>query len=295
MALVTVTHNSEHELATLLRSARRHLPGAHVVVVDSGSSDGSAELARREGATVVELPNVGFGRATNAGVARASEPVCVLLNPDVELVDDSLAVLARDLLEAHGERILAPRVLSPDGSTQDTAQLDPRSPLLTLAAVVPPALLPARLRARINPWRSERPRPVGWAVGCCIVARTEVLRRLGPFDERIFLYAEDLELGLRAAEQGVETWFRPDARVIHLDAHSSDRVFAGEPVDLLARQRRAVIGELRGPAAARRDHWVQLVTHADRIALKTLGRRSTRRERRLLAAQWRARHGDPRL
>ena len=74
----------------------------------------------------------------------------------------------------------------------------------------------------------------------------------GPFDERIFLFAEDLELGMRAAEDGVATWFRPDARVLHLDAHSSVPAFAGEPVDLLARRRRAVIGELRGqpPLAA---------------------------------------------
>ncbi len=63
LTLVTVTHNSEAELDRLLASAERHLPGAPVVVVDSGSSDGGAELAARRGARVLELDNVGYGRA----------------------------------------------------------------------------------------------------------------------------------------------------------------------------------------------------------------------------------------
>ena len=217
MALVTVTHNSREAVAQLLRSASRHLPGAHVIVVDAGSSDGSAQAVRAGAprATVVELgENVGFGRASNVGVALAEEPVCVLINPDVELVDDSLAALAADLLVPETpDRILAPLVLSPDGSRQDTGQLDPRSPLLLVKALIPPAALPGPLRTALDPWRAHGSRRVGWAVGACLVARTETLERLGPFDERIFLFAEDLDLGLRASAQGVETVFRPDARV----------------------------------------------------------------------------------
>lgn len=53
--------------------------------------------------------------------------------------------------------------------------------------------------------RSNRPRRVGWAIGCCIVARTETLRRLGPFDDETFLFAEDMDLGLRARAAGIET------------------------------------------------------------------------------------------
>jgi N-acetylglucosaminyl-diphospho-decaprenol L-rhamnosyltransferase len=298
LALVTVPHNSRREVVRLLRSVQRHLPGASVMVVDSGSQDGSADAVRAAApeATVVELgENVGFGRASNVGVARVQEPVCALVNPDVELIDDSLASLAEELRGKGRERILAPRVLSRDGTLQDTAHLDPGASLMILRTLVPPAALPGPLRRLVDPWRSDRARTAGWAAGCCLVARTTTLRRLGPFDERIFLFGEDLELGLRAAEEGVETWFRPDARVLHLDAHSTARAFGGEPFDLLARQRRAVIGERRGPAAAGRDHWTWLVTYADRILLKAITRRSTARERRQLAAQWRARRAPARL
>jgi N-acetylglucosaminyl-diphospho-decaprenol L-rhamnosyltransferase len=299
MALVTVTHNSSADVARLLRSVRRHLPGAAVVVVDSGSSDSSCEAARTvmPQATVIELgENAGFGKASNEGVRRVSEPVCVLINPDAELLDDSVASLADELrVQESAERIFAPLVLSPDGSRQATAQLDPASPLLRLRALVPPAAIPGRLRTLVDPWRSNAPRRVDWAVACCLVARTETLRRLGPFDERIFLFSEDLDLGLRAAAADIETWFCPSARVLHLDAQSTTRVFGGEPFDLLARQRRAVVGERRGERAARRDHWIWLATYANRLALKALSRRPTARERRQLAAQWRARKAPARL
>ena len=126
--------------------------------------------------------------------------------------------------------------------------------------------------------------------------RTETLRRLGPFDERIFLFAEDMDLGLRAADAGVDTVFRPDARVVHLDAHSTEPAFGGEPFELLARQRRAVIGERRGEdGRASATTGSALVTYASRIALKTLTGRPTARERRQLAALQRVRDGPARL
>ena len=291
LALVTVTHNSADQVGRLLQSVHRHLPGTRVIVVDSGSDDRSVAVANEAGATVVELgENAGFGRASNTGVALVDEPVCALVNPDVELVDGTLAGLATELADTTGpERILAPRLLSPDGAPQDSAQLDPSSRLRWVRALVPPALLAGPPQRALDPWRSRRSRRVGWAVGACLVARSETLRRLGPFDERIFLFAEDLELGLRAGSEGVETWFRPDARVLHLDAHSTAKAFEGEPFDLLARQRRAVIGELRGATAARRDHRLWLLTYINRIALKSLARRPTARERRQLAAERRAR------
>jgi N-acetylglucosaminyl-diphospho-decaprenol L-rhamnosyltransferase len=293
IALVTVTHDSEGELRALLASVSRHLPGAAVVVADSGSRDRGLAVAREwpGGARTVDMgANVGFGRAVNAGLREIAEPVTVVLNPDVELLDGSLAELAREVSrEDRPERLLAPLVLLPDGSRQDSAQREPGTAPLLLSALVPPAALPRPLRNALDPWRSDRPTRVGWAVGCCIAGRTETLRRLGPFDEEIFLYGEDLDLCLRAADQGVETWFWPAARVMHARAHSTDRAFGGEAFELLAQQRRDVVARRRGRARAAIDDWVMLAALADRIALKTVLRRPTQAERRRLAALRRVR------
>jgi N-acetylglucosaminyl-diphospho-decaprenol L-rhamnosyltransferase len=297
LATVTVLHDSDAELATLLASLQRHLPDAQVVVVDSGSSDGGAERARRwEGgrAEVLELgDNVGFGRGVNAGLALVDRPVTVLLNPDTELVDSSLAAAAREALR-DPERLIVPLVLRPDGSREDNAQHEPGSLALIGHALVPGALLPHPLAARTEPWRARHPQEVGWAVASCLLAPSETLRRLGPFDERAFMYAEDLELGLRAGEAGVTTAFWPAARVLHSGAHSSRRVFGGEPFDLLAERRRIVVRERRGAGRARLDDLLQALTFADRLVLKRLARRSSTRERRQLGALLRARRRDRR-
>ena len=72
--------------------------------------------------------------------------------------------------------------------------------------------------------------------------------------------------------------------MLHTRAHATRRAFGGEPVELLARRRREVIAARRGKRRAGIDDIIQAVTFANRIALKTLARRDTARERRQLAA-----------
>jgi N-acetylglucosaminyl-diphospho-decaprenol L-rhamnosyltransferase len=291
-ALVTVSHNSAAALRALLRSAARHLPGVRVVVVDNASSDDTVAVAGgfAQAVVVALTENVGFGRANNRGLAEVSEPVAVLVNPDVELLDDSVRALAAQAA-AHPDRLLAPLVLSPDGSRQDTVHPVPASAPDVVRALVPPALAPGRAGVWLAPWRSLEPRQVGWAVGCAIAARTDTLRQLGPFDEAIFLYGEDMELGLRAAAAGVQTWFWPAARVCHHRAHSSSVAFGGEPFARLAAARHDVVGRRLGRRRATLDDALQTLTFASRIAVKTMLRRPAERELVQLRALRTARSG----
>jgi len=292
LALLTVTHNSARELQALLASVERHLPETPVVVVDCASQDGTLDVARgADSVTLMALPqNAGFARGCNRGLTLVREPVTALLNPDVELLDDSLLALAAEVVRAgHPERLMAPLVLNPDGSRQDTVHPVPGSAADLARALIPPAALPRPLRARLQPWHADAPRRVGWAVGCALVARTDTLRRLGPFDERLFLYGEDLELGLRAGQHGVPTSFWPKARVVHHRAHASATEFGGEPFDLLARARREVVATRLGPRRAMLDDAGQTVTFASRLVLKRALGLGAERERQQLGALGRAR------
>lgn len=292
-ALVTVTHNSASQLSALLRSAAIHLPGVRVVVVDCASRDETLEVARGSRATVTIAldENVGFGRANNRGLAAVTEPVAVLVNPDVELLDDSLRALADEARRV--DRLLAPVVLNPDATRQDTVHPVPASLADAVRVFVAPGAVPGRLGVALEPWRARRPRRVGWAVGCALAARTETLRRLGPFDESIFLYSEDMELGLRARRHGVETWFWPGAQVLHHRAHSSAVAFGGEPFERLARARHEVIARRLGPGRAVLDDALQALTFTGRTAAKRgLGRpagRELAQLRAVLALYGRAR------
>ena len=283
-ALLTVTHNSSAQLEALLHSVARHLPGVRVVVVDCASGDDTLAVAARfpEVVAVALGENAGFGVANNRGLAEIDEAVTVLVNPDVELLDGSLAQLAAEA--AREDRLLAPLVLSPDRSRQDTVHPVPASLPDVVRALVPPVMLPGRAGQAVSPWRSTGPRRVGWAVGCALAARTETLRRLGPFDETIFLYSEDMELGLRAAAAGVPTWFWPAARVLHHRAHSSAVAFGGEPFERLAWARHDVIARRLGRRRARLDDLLQAVTFTSRIVIKRVAGRSSRREQNQLRA-----------
>ena len=278
-AVVTVIHDSEPELAALLDSLDRlPEPRPHVIVVDSGSTDRGPQLAAERGAEVVALDgNRGFGAGCNAGVERVGEPVTALVNPDVELLDDGLARLAADALA--GGALLAPRLLNADESLQTSAHLTPGRLDTLVPAILPRRLLPVRF----EPWRSAEPRQVGWAVGACLVARTDELKRLGPFDPSAFLFYEDMELCLRARRAGIRTVFRPDLQVRHLGGASTSRALReDDELELRARRRREVVRrEGRLPLVI--DDASEALTYLLRGAARALVGRGHLERRRLRA------------
>ena len=283
--VVVVLHDSDADLARLLASLRG-LPAGdepQLVVVDTGSRDGGPARARAAGAEVIELPdNPGFGAANNAGVARAQHDVCVLLNPDVELLDGGLTALVA--LARSRDVLLVPRLLESDGRPQRSGHPVPGRAAALLPAVLPPQLLPGAVRERGEPWRARRPVTVGWAIAAVVVARTDLLRRLGPFDPEVFLFYEDLDLCLRARAAGVPTELHPEVALRHAGGHATGRHFGGEPHALLARRRRQVVGERLGRRALLLDDVAQGLTFATRIAGRVALGRDPARERAQLAA-----------
>ena len=282
-AIVTVIHDSEAELGGLLDSVARWLdPRPRVIVVDSGSSDGGAALARDRGAEVVELDgNPGFGAANNAGLELVREPVTALVNPDVELLDDGLARLAE--LAASHEALEVPRLVNADGSVQDSAHPLPGTVEAFVPALVPRPLLPPTLRRRYEPWRSDESRPVGWAIAACLAARTELLRRLGPFDPDAFLFYEDMELCLRARDLNVPTMLHPEIRLRHLGGTSTERALGPGALELHARRRREVLAG-RGRLALAIDDASEAATFGLRAGARRIAGRGGELERARLRA-----------
>jgi N-acetylglucosaminyl-diphospho-decaprenol L-rhamnosyltransferase len=286
--VVVVSHDSEAELRVLLVSLRAHLRDPpQVIVVETGSGHGGPALARAAGAEVIELrSNPGFGAANNAGLAAAAHDVTVLLNPDCELLDDSLAALAA-LARAHPAALHAPRLLNADGRVQRSVHPLPGTAGALLPALVHPALLPRALRERAEPHRADGARTVGWAIAACLAGATATLRRLGPFDPAVHLFAEDMELGLRARAAGIPTVLHPDLCVRHAGGHATLR--AGEPFELLARRRREAIASTLGARALALDDLGQALTFATRAAGHAVLGGNAERPRAQLAALRRAR------
>jgi GT2 family glycosyltransferase len=198
--------------------------------------------------------------------------VSVLLNPDCELRDGSLAALAA--AAAGRDALLVPRLLNTDGTLQRSSHPLPGRPAALLPALVPPRALPRRVREAFEPWRSDAPRRVGWAIAACLVARTDLLRRLGPFDPRAFLFYEDMDLCLRARAAGIPTELHPEATVVHHGSHATRPAFGGEAFELQARRRREVVGANLGRRALRLDDTAQALTFAARAAVGRQSRRN---------------------
>lgn len=284
-AALIVVHDSAPHLRALLDSLERHpAPPAQLVVVDSGSSDDGPAIAAARGAQLIALDaNRGFGAANNAGLRAVAHAVTVLLNPDCEVLDDSLHRLAA--LASARDVLVVPRLLDADGSPQRSAHPLPGGADALLPALYPARALPRTLRERFEPWRAGRPRRVGWAIAACLAARTDLLRRLGPFDPDAFLFYEDLELCVRARAAGVDVELRPELRVRHHGAHATGPAFGGEAFALPARRRREVIARHLGRRALAIDDAAQALTFATRAAVGRERARNVAQLRALMAAR----------
>ena len=205
-AVYIPNYNGAGRLGPVLRALGEQTAAVDVVLVDNGSSDDSVELARRElpAVQVVELgANLGFGRAINRAVAEAPGDPILLLNND--------AVPEPRFVEA---------LLDGLGAGVDSVAgvlLQERAPeLIDSAGVVADATLMGfdYLHGERAEAAAGAPAPLGPTGGAALYRRA-AFEAAGGFDERIFLYYEDLDLALRMAARGGRCALAPAARALH--------------------------------------------------------------------------------
>jgi N-acetylglucosaminyl-diphospho-decaprenol L-rhamnosyltransferase len=221
VAAIVVAYNSSRDLPTSL-GCLAVLALERVVVADNASTDDSAAVAWRWTRHVLSRPNDGFGRATNAAVATVPDVQAYLLfNPDCRITSDNYQRLVDALAADPRLGVVAPLMRYPDGRYGIASGSEPTMAKEWLAALRIDHLVPgrlkralsgsARLRSRIRmlDYVAVEPtpetRPVDWVSGFCMLVRADAFRAVGGFDERFFLYFEDVDLcaRLRAAGGGV--------------------------------------------------------------------------------------------
>lgn len=253
LAVAVVSWNTRDLLARCLDSFAATADGGRVDVwvVDNGSTDGSRELVR-ERYPWVELvepeENLGFGRAVNLVAERTEAAWIAPANADVALTDGALDVL----LDAAGRDThagaFAPRLVLPDGSTQHSVFAFPTIPYVVYQSFGLYRLSP-RLADRLaipSYWNSERERRVPWAVAAFVLVRREAWNAVGGFDERQWMYAEDIDLCWRLREAGWATRYVPAARVLHELGSSTKQVFGDHPEPRWQRSTYGFLARRRG-------------------------------------------------
>jgi N-acetylglucosaminyl-diphospho-decaprenol L-rhamnosyltransferase len=226
--VIVVNWNGREKLATALDSVFGLAevaadPGfANVVVSDNGSTDGSVEFVRErygDRVTIVENgANLGFGAAVNRALARTSAPFVFLLNPDAELKDRALASAVAFLEENPRCGIAGSRIYNYDGTIQPSCgEFDTWAGAFLRSSAwgeLPPFRRFAN-GAALRDFRYDREQRVDIAIGAALTIRRALFDEIGTFDERFFLYHEEVDFAKRAADAGWETWFVPTSEAVH--------------------------------------------------------------------------------
>jgi GT2 family glycosyltransferase len=147
--------------------------------------------------------NVGFGRAVNRVVEMVTEEWLLLLNPDLTLTTEELEEIAARLRSSRADEMWSPQLLNPDGSVQ-TGPLP--VPVPTPAQWVAGALGLNVTKGRSGHW---------YLRGAILAMHTSSFQRLGGFDERFFLYGEEVDLCVRAQDEGFTLRLDTTLSVVH--------------------------------------------------------------------------------
>lgn len=284
VAVVVVTHQTRADALACLGTVQVAQP-AEVVLVDCGSTDGTADAVRAclPWVEVLALDNLGYAGGANAGIARTSSPLVLLLNADTRIAPDSLVTLAASIPDDVGA--LGPRVVYPDGRHQASARMLP-----TTAQGIGHALFGLWWPA--NPWtrayrQSDRdpdqPRDVDWVSGCAILLRRAALDEVGGFDTGYWMYVEDIDLCFRLRQAGWRVRYDPSTTVVHAVGRSTSQR-RGRLVVAHARSLDRFHRRAYGHGAGRLTRplvrlgllaWVGTVLAWDRLVGRRAGRSST--------------------
>ncbi len=199
------------------------IPPERLVVVDNASGDGSVERLERKfpGSVVLALPdNRGFATGNNAGAAHLPGSAYLFVNSDAFAEPGAVSALV-GRLESSPADLVVPRLLNEDRTLQPN--IVPRTSLARELVRGTGIGLVVRHPSWSTHWDHADARPVDCAIGAVVLIRHEAWSELGGFDERRFMYAEDLDLFWRARERGLQTWFEPAAEFVHLGSGTAGR------------------------------------------------------------------------
>ena len=262
VAVVIPSWNTLEFLPGCLESLADQGTELELLVVDNGSSDGSAEYLERAGVPHVLLPqNVGFAAAVNLGVARTAAAAILALNADTVLDPGCVAALAEALGSDQGLGGVQPRILQLGANSGA-----PRSSDAARIYSAGQALTPDGRAFELGMGEKQRPEHLAGgeifgACGAACLLRRELFEELGGYDESYFAFYEDVDLNVRAQMAGKRFAYVPEAIVWHVGNAAWSAGFERPGADnarLVARNRLATQVKFMPVAAVPRIAAVEL-------------------------------------
>ena len=229
LSIIIVSYNARRDLERCLASLAAAGPRTathEVIVVDNASTDASADAARAAGVQVISTgANLGFARANNVGI-RASRGVNVLLlNSDTVVGKGVIDGLLHRLAHEPEVAAIGPRLVDGRGRPELSfgRMIGPLTEWRQKRLVAGHARGDPRISAEVAAM-TEREQSVDWVSGACLLVRRADAEAVGLFDERYFMYTEDVDFCAAMRARGRRILFMPSVEIVHLRGRSAAAV-----------------------------------------------------------------------
>ena len=232
ISIIIVTWNSQEFIRNCLDSIFL-LPdkvGYEIMVVDNGSSDDTPKIVQEfypKVNLIENRENLGYAKANNQGMEESQGKYILLLNPDTQLMENSLASMYEFMEGNPWVGALGPKLLNPDKSIQPSCREFPSfSTLIWEFSGLSIAFHKSRIfgRWRMGYFTFDQPREVDQPMGSCLMLKRETLNDVGFFDENFPMFFNDVDLCFRIKNAGWKIYFFPNAQVIHHKGASTRKV-----------------------------------------------------------------------
>lgn len=232
LSIVIVTYNSAAVIKDCLASIPSGWPGSvplpspevETIVVDNGSTDGTADLIRAQFPWVILLADHGnlfFAGGNNFGFQKATAPFIFMLNPDTIVHPSALKALVEFAVAHPKAGMVAPHVVNPDGSLQHNTFHFPNLQQAVYGFFERLAPIDSPQNGRYLPDDYTQVHEVEHILGAALLFRRELYQQLPGMDEKFGIYFEETDWCYRARKAGWQLLYTPTATITHLGAHST--------------------------------------------------------------------------
>ncbi len=223
-----VSWNTKELLRSCLTSLIEHTDSScRIVVADNASSDGTPEMIRQDFPSVELIEtgaNLGFGRAHNMVAESSSEPFVLFLNPDTKLTEPIHTPMLQIFCRHEDVALVGCRMVNLDGTDQPLGIQLPTSPWTEFASGFLSSSIVSEVTKFILP--RHNPKESGFVrklYGGCLMMRRTAAEQVGWFDDRFFMYGEDVDLSRRVESAGYKLFYTADTTLIHLCGGASKK------------------------------------------------------------------------
>lgn len=229
VSIIIVNWNSGDMLSDCIESIRT-FGGAglkEVIVVDNASTDGSSDSIFFDKVKLIKnRENLGFAKACNVGFQLASGEYCLLLNPDTKIFEDTIDKAIEYLQKNKQVDILGCRHVDDQGATKVSCARFPRfstfmNDIAGLSKIAPRIFHPATLMTDFDHKKSME---VDQVIGAFMFMRKSIFDKYGYFDERFFVYFEELDFSYRVKKAGGKIFYNADFSIYHKVNGTTEKV-----------------------------------------------------------------------